>query len=58
MLNLLFIHYSQFQPVEIFITAELQTKVRAMFDVHVTVHRDKFIIIIQLDALISQIYFG
>jgi hypothetical protein len=27
------------------------------FDVHVTVHRDKFLIINQLDALISQIYF-
>jgi len=28
------------------------------FDVHVTVHRDKFLIINQLDAPISQIYFG
>ena len=28
------------------------------FDVHVTVHRDKFLIINQPDALISQIYFG
>jgi len=28
------------------------------FDVHVTVHRDTFLIINQLDALISQIYFG
>jgi len=27
-----------------------------MFDVHVTVHRDEFLIINQLDALISQIY--
>jgi hypothetical protein len=27
------------------------------FDVHVTVHRDKFLTINQLDALISQIYF-
>jgi hypothetical protein len=27
-------------------------------DVHVTVHRDKFLIINQLDAPISQIYFG
>jgi len=26
--------------------------------VHVTVHRDKFLIINQLDAQISQIYFG
>jgi len=28
------------------------------FDVHVTVHRDKFLIINQSDALITQIYFG
>jgi len=28
------------------------------FDFHVTVHRDKFLIISQLEALISQIYFG
>jgi hypothetical protein len=28
------------------------------FDVHVTVHRDKFLIINQLDAPIFQIYFG
>jgi len=28
-----------------------------MFDVHVTMHRDKFFIINQIDALISQIYF-
>jgi len=27
------------------------------FDIHVTVHRDKFLIINKLDALISQIYF-
>jgi hypothetical protein len=27
------------------------------FDVHVTVHRDKLLIINQLDVLISQIYF-
>jgi len=27
-------------------------------DVHVTVHRDEFLIINQLDAPISQIYFG
>jgi hypothetical protein len=27
------------------------------FDIHVTVHRDKFLVINQLDALISQIYF-
>ena len=27
------------------------------FDVHVTVHRDKFLVTNQLDALISQIYF-
>ena len=27
------------------------------FDVHVTVHRDKFLKLNQLDALISQIYF-
>jgi len=26
-------------------------------DIHVTVHREKFIVINQLDALISQIYF-
>jgi hypothetical protein len=30
----------------------------SFFDVHVTVHRDKFLIITQLDALISQIYLG
>jgi len=29
-----------------------------MFYVHVTVHRDKFLIINQLDALNSEIYFG
>jgi len=29
-----------------------------LFDVHVTVHCDKFLIINHLDALISQIYFG
>jgi len=28
------------------------------FDIRVTVHRDKFLIINELDALISQIYFG
>ena len=28
------------------------------FDVHVTVHRDKFLVINQLDVVISQIYFG
>jgi hypothetical protein len=28
------------------------------FDVHVTVHRDKFLIVNQIDGLISQIYFG
>jgi hypothetical protein len=28
------------------------------FEVHVTVHRDKFLIINKLDALISQIYYG
>jgi hypothetical protein len=31
-------------------------KVFWTFDVHVTVHRDEFLIINQLDALISQIY--
>ena len=30
----------------------------SFFDVHVTVHRDKFLLINQPDALISQIYFG
>ena len=33
-------------------------KVKDSFDVHVTVHRDKFLIINQLDTSISQIYFG
>jgi hypothetical protein len=28
-----------------------------VLDIHVTVHRNKFIVINQLDALISQIYF-
>jgi len=30
----------------------------SLFDVHVTVHRDQFLKINQLDAPISQIYFG
>ena len=31
---------------------------RNHFDVYVTVHRDKFLIIKQLNAPVSQIYFG
>ena len=31
---------------------------KTIFDVHVTVHLDKFLAINQLDTLISQIYFG
>ena len=34
-----------------------QTCSSIFFDVHVTVHRDEVLIINQLDALISQIYF-
>ena len=34
-----------------------QKKATTGLDIHVTVHRDKFLIINQLDALISQIYF-
>ena len=37
---------------------KVAVKLHMVFAVHVNVYRDKFLIINQLDAPISQIYFG